>query len=186
MERTVMSQPAEGQPEGGLTMSNVVAGTYWMQISAINCYPFSATWGGGDVLHRPIAVGAEGASTPIELTLRNDGAEVAGKLQFPESAGVRNPGGSASMMPLAFVYFVPVREDAGQLRRTQVWQNGSFDEKQIAPGTYLLLAFDHLNTEIGTGNAELLRKYEAKGVLLELAASQKVSLASPLVVVSEP
>ena len=186
MERTVMSQPAAGQPEGGLTLNNVTSGTYWMQISAINCYPSSATWGGGDVLHRPIAVGAEGTSTPIELTLRNDGAEVSGKLQFPESTGARNPGEAAPMMPLAFVYFVPVREDSGQWRRTQVWQTGSFDEKQIAPGTYLVLAFDHLNTEIGTGNAELLRKYESKGVLLELSASQKVSLSSPLAVVSEP
>jgi hypothetical protein len=181
-----MSQPAQGQPEGGLTLSNVAAGTYWMQISAINCYPYAASWGGGDVLHRPITVGAEGASTPIELTLRNDGAEVTGKLQFPQSTGARNPNEAGPMMPLAFVYFVPIREDSGQLRRTQVWQNGSFDEKQIAPGTYLVLAFDHLNTEIGTGNSELLSKYESKGVLLELSASQKVSLPTPLAVVSEP
>jgi hypothetical protein len=186
MGPTVMSQPERGQPEGRLTLRNVPGGTYWMQISAINCYPYAASWGGGDVLHQPITVGAEGASTPIELTLRNDGAEVSGKLQFPEGAGARNSNETAPIMPLAFVYFVPIREDSGQLRRTQVWQNGNFDEKQIAPGTYLVLAFDHLNTEIGTANSELLRKYESKGVLLELSASQKVALPAPLAVVSEP
>jgi hypothetical protein len=186
MGQTVMSQPVPGGSEERLMMGNVAAGTYWMQISTVNCYPASATWGGGDVLHRPITVGAEGASTPIEVTLRNDGAEVSGKVQFPESAGSQKLNEAAAMMPTVFIYFVPLGENGGQLRRTQLWQNEAFDEKQIAPGTYRILAFDHLNTEIGPANAEFLRRYESKGVVVELSAGQTLRLSSPLALVKEP
>jgi hypothetical protein len=186
MMQTVMSQPTPGDSEGGLTLNNVIAGTYWMQISTNNCYPTSATWGGGDVLHRPLMVGEGGASTPIEVTLRNDGAEVSGKVQFPESASSQKSNEGPSIAQMAFIYFVPLDENAGQLRRTQVWQNGVFDERQIAPGTYRILAFDHLNAEIGPTNAELLRKYESKGVVVELSVGQTLRLPSPLTLVSEP
>jgi|HubBroStandDraft_4_1064222.scaffolds.fasta_scaffold41070_2 hypothetical protein len=185
MEPTVMSQQEPNEPESGITLKNVAAGTYWMQISANNCYPSSATWGGGEVLHRPITIGTAGGSTPIELTLRNDGAEVLGKVEFPASDSAQKSNEAAPILPPAFVYFVPVSENAGQLRQTQVW-SGIIDERQIAPGAYRILAFDHANTEIGSNNPELRRKYESKGVLVELSASQTLRLSSPLALVSEP
>jgi hypothetical protein len=156
-----------------------------MQISANDCYPASATWGGGDVLHRPITIGIAGGGSPIEVTLRNDGAEVMGKVEFPEKTGLQKPNETAPVLPPAFVYFVPVSENAGQLRQAQVW-SGIIDEKQIAPGTYRILVFDRANTDIGNGNPEVLRKYESRGVVVELSASQTLRLSSPLTLVSEP
>jgi hypothetical protein len=185
-EPTVMSQQEPNQPEGGITLKNVAAGTYWMQISANNCYPASATWGGGDLLHRPMTIGTAGGSTPIEVTLRNDGAEVQGKVEFPESAGGQKLFARGAFAPMAFVYFVPLGDTSGPVRQSQVWNNGAFEEKQIAPGTYRLLAFDHLNKEIGSANSELLRKYESKGIVVELSASQTLRLSSPLTMLSEP
>jgi hypothetical protein len=184
MEPTVMSQQEPNQPESGITLKNVAAGTYWMQISANNCYPASATWGGGDVLHRPITIGTAGSGSPIEVTLRNDGAEVMGKVDFPGKAGLQNPNEAAPILPPAFVYFVPISESAGQMRQTQVW-NGIIDEKQIAPGAYRILAFDRANMEIGNGNPEALRRYESQGVVVELSASQTLRLTSPLALVRE-
>jgi hypothetical protein len=43
-----------------------------------------------------------------------------------------------------------------------------------------------LNTEIGPANAEFLRRYESKGVVVELSAGQTLRLSSPLVLVNEP
>jgi hypothetical protein len=186
VEPTVMSQQEPNQPESGITLKNVVAGTYWMQISANNCYPASATWGGGDVLHQPITIGIAGGGSPIEVTLRNNGAEVMGKVEFPESSGGQKSITGGPYSAMAFLYFVPLGESSGPLRQVQVWNNGAFDEKQLAPGTYRLLAFDHLNKEIGNGNPDLLRKYESKGVLVELSASQTLRLTSPLTLVTEP
>jgi hypothetical protein len=185
IEPTVMSQQEPNQPESGITLKNVAAGTYWMQISAINCYPASAAWGGGDVLHRPITIGISGGGSPIEVTLRNDGAEVMGKVEFAERAALQKSYEAAPILPPAFVYFLPVSENAGQLRQTQAW-NGIIDERQIAPGAYRILVFEHENTEIGNGNPELLRKYDSKGVAVELSASQTLRLSSPLTLVSEP
>jgi hypothetical protein len=185
IEQTVMSQLAPGGPQSGLMLSNVPAGTYWMQIPTNRCYAASATWGGGDVLHRPITIGTAGGGSPIEVTLRNDGAAVMGKVEFPERAGFEKTREATPILPPAFVYFVPVGENAGQVRQTQVW-SGIIDERQIAPGAYRILAFDHANTEIGKGNPDLLRKYESKGVVVELSAAQILRLTTPLTLVSEP
>jgi hypothetical protein len=81
---------------------------------------------------------------------------------------------------------VPLGDTSGPVRQSQVSNNGAFEEKQIAPGTYRLLAFDHLNKEIGSANSELLRKYESKGIVVELSASQTLRLSSPLTMLSEP
>jgi hypothetical protein len=189
MRRNVMAQRMPDRPEKGLTLNNVSAGTYRLQVSTNNCYAASATWGEAEVLHSPLTVGSEGGSKPIEVTLRNDGAEVMGKVQLLQSANSQksDEGGTVrSMEPVEFVYFVPLDESSGQLRQMQVWMDGMFDATQIAPGTYRILAFDHLKTELGAANAELMRKYETKGVVVELSASQKLRLSSPLALVSEP
>jgi len=186
MEPTVMSQQEPNQPESGITLKNVAAGAYWMQISTNNCYPASATWGGGDVLHRPITIGTAGGGSPIEVTLRNDGAEVMGKVEFAENTGEQKSNAGGPYSAMAFLYFVPLGESGGPSRQVQVWNNGAFDEKQLAPGTYRLLAFDHLNKEMESGNSELLGKYESKGVVVELSASQTLRLSSPLTLVSGP
>ena len=106
---------------------------------------------------------------PIEVTLRNDGAEVQGKVETQEDADLPNLKQVAPMQQTAYVYFVPMNEDAGELRRAQSW-NGMIDEKQITPGTYRILAFDHKNTEIGSSKVELLRRFQSKGVVVELSA----------------
>jgi hypothetical protein len=185
IEPMVMSHQDPNQPESGITLKNVAAGTYWMQISANDSYPASATWGKEDVLHRPITIGTAGGGSPIEVTLRNDGAEVMGRVEFPERAGLQKLNEAAPIMPTAFVYFVPISENAGQLRQAQVW-NGMIDEKEIAPGAYRILAFDHINTEIGNSNPDSLRMYESQGVVVELSASQTLRLTSPLALVREP
>jgi hypothetical protein len=186
MGRKVMAQRVPGSSEKGLTLTNVGAGTYWLQVWANNCYAASATWGEADVLHGLLTVGPEGASTPIEVTLRNDGAEVSGNVQLPEALSSPKSKEGVAPLPLVFVYIVPVGELGRQAHRVQVWQNGMFDERQIAPGTYRILVFDHLNTEIGSTNSELLRKYESKGVVVELSAAQTLRLPSPLAMVNEP
>jgi hypothetical protein len=186
IEPTVMSQQEPNQPESGITLKNVAAGTYWMQVSANNCYPASATWGGGDVLHRPITIGTAGGGAPIEVTLRNDGAEVMGRVELADTTGGQKSIVGGSSAPMMFVHIIPIGETLGPLRIVQVWNDGAFDEKQLAPGTYRLLALDHLSKEMENGNPEVQRKYESRGVVVELSASQTLRLSSPLALVGEP
>jgi len=50
-----------------MTLKNVAAGSYWLQVSTNNCYAAEATWTEVDVLHRPITIGTSGGGTPIEF-----------------------------------------------------------------------------------------------------------------------
>ena len=68
LARPTMSQPMPGSNEGELLLSNLPAGSYWTHISTRDAYVASATWGGGDVLHKPLTVGTAGGSTPIEAS----------------------------------------------------------------------------------------------------------------------
>jgi hypothetical protein len=166
----------------------VAAGTYWLRISANDCYVAAAMRGEAEVLHHSLTVGAEGAGAPIEVTLRNDGAEVVGRVQLPEYASPLKPGPGAAAVPQVFVYIVPLGETAGPQRRVDVPQDGVFDETQIAPGTYRILAFDNLIPQLDPANTELLHKFEVigKGVVVELSPKQTLRLPSPLALVSEP
>lgn len=187
MGMTVISQPVPGSTEGELRLNNVPAGVYWMQITTQDAYPASATWSGGDVLHKPLTVGMEGGDTPIEVTLRNDGAEVLGKLQIPGSESAQKPNDGTAIggsMPVGVIYFVPVGEHGGQIQESEIWQDGAFDQKQLAPGTYRILALGQRNEEITAGNPEVLKKYESTSVVVELSASQTLRLPTPLPVVS--
>jgi len=185
----VMARQEPGQSDSGMTLKNVAAGSYWLQVSTNNCYAAAATWGGGDVLHRPITIGTSGGGMPIELTLRNDGAEISGNLQLPEAPSSPRSKEGIVLAPPMFVYIVPVGEIGRQVNRAQIYENGAFAAKQIAPGTYRLLAFDHFRPELlelGLANSELMRKYETKGVVVELSPKQTMRLSSPLNLVNEP
>ena len=183
-----MSQPVPVSGEGELRLSNVPAGSYWVQISTNDAYPASATWGGGDVLHKPLTVGTAGGSTPIEVTLPDRWEENYGKSRnFPGSENTEKSTGepaAGGALARAIVYFVPVGENGGQIQESQIWQDGAFDQKQLAPGTYRVLALDQRNNEIGAGNPEDAQEVRIQRVVVELSASQTLRLPSPLTVVS--
>jgi hypothetical protein len=185
----VTARQEPGQSDSEMTIKNVAAGSYWLQVTTNNCYAVRATWGGGDVLHRPITIGTAGGGTPIELTLRNDGAEISGSVQLPETPSSPKSKEGIAPVPPMFVYIVPVGEIGRQAHRAQIFDNGTFTATQIAPGTYCLLAFDHFNpelVELETANSELMRKYESKGVMVELLPNQTLRISSPLNLVNEP
>ena len=188
LARPTMSQPMPGKQRRRIATEQSACGKLLdANFDDDDAYAASATWGGGDVLHKPLTVGTAGGSTPIEVTLRNDGAEVLGKVEFPGSENTeKSAGGPAAggALARAIVYFVPVGENGGQIQESQIWQDGAFDQKQLAPGTYRILALDQRNNEIGAGNPEMIKKYESKSVVVELSASQTLRLPTPLTVVS--
>jgi len=57
----VMARQEPGQSDSGMTLKNVAAGSYWLQVSTNNCYAAAATWGGGDVLHRRLRLAPRAA-----------------------------------------------------------------------------------------------------------------------------
>jgi len=94
------------------------------------------------------------------------GREISGNLQLPEAQSFPKSKEGIAPVPPMFVYMVPVGEIGRQVHRAQIYENGTFAAKQIAPGTYRLLAFDHFRPELlelGLANSELMRKLRDKG-----------------------
>jgi hypothetical protein len=175
-----------GNEENGEVIANVAPGTYWARIQAPASYVASAIWGGTDLLHHPLAVGSDGAGTPIEIVLRDDGAEVSGTVQ--ESGHNNSPNANAPAGPAgnATVYFVPASDSDGQFRAVGTGENGQFALSHIPPGTYRLLAFATAQKELDFFNAVEMGRYESKGIVLQLAPKQREQLSNPLIVVDEP
>jgi len=156
-----VSEPREGIVEHSLVIKNVQPGRYRVRVQNVPGYAASIRSGGMDVLRQQLVVGMGGASAPIEVTLRDDGAEVEGKIE-DETQG--------------FVYFLPLGGGPGQFRQTTSAPDGSFGLAQLPPGSYRVLAFERQQDDLAYADAEAMRKLESKGQLIQLDAGQKEHL----------
>jgi hypothetical protein len=155
------SQPVETSAEHVLVIPNVRPGRYRVHVESDVGYAASIAYGGTDLLQQPLVVGMGGPSSPIELTLRDDGAEVDGKVQEAIEC---------------HVYFLPLDNSSGQYRETNTTPDGSFAITQLSPGTYRVLAFDHQEGDLAYTDGEAMRKLESKGQVIQVDAGQKEHL----------
>ena len=155
------SEPWEGSVEHTLVVKNVRPGRYRVRVQTGAGYAASIQSGGIDLLRQPLVMGMGGASSAIEVTLRDDGAEIEGKIDEKTQS---------------FVYFVPLGEGPGQLHQAMTTPDGSFGLAQLPPGTYRVLAFDRQQDDLAYADAEAMRNLESKGQVVQLEAGQKEHL----------
>lgn len=173
-------RPPTGPNDDALVMEGIVPGRYWLHLSTSRGYVASATYGSTDVLHQPFMIDS-GASAPIEVTLRDDGAELDGTIASPS-----NDSGSAdSSATRAWVYCVPVPEGSGQFHTMPVSDEGKFMIPMMAPGDYRILAFDRPQFRLPFRDAEAMKPYSSKGLLVHLSAGQKVTVQAPIISAAE-
>jgi hypothetical protein len=156
-----VSEPWEGNVEHTLVVKNVRPGRYRVRVQGGAGYAASIQSGGIDLLRQPLVMGLGGASSTIEVTLRDDGAEVEGKIEEKTQS---------------FVYFVQLGGGPGQFHQAVTTPDGSFGLAQLPPGTYRVLAFDHQQDDLAYADAEAMRKLESKGQVIQLEAGQKEHL----------
>jgi hypothetical protein len=168
---TALSEPAQGTQEHALMIPSVRPGRYRVHVQSGAGYAASIVSGGTNLLRQPLVVGAGGSSQPIEITLRDDGAEVDGKVE--EATG-------------SHIYFVPLDESSGEFREGETGPDGSFGQSQLPPGTYRVLAFDHQQNGLAYNDAETMRKLESKGQVIHLEAGQKAHLSLKLIAGGDP
>jgi hypothetical protein len=166
-----------GANDDSLVLENLTPGRYWLRLQSSRGYVASATMGGVDVLHEPFAVAA-GSSTPIEITMRDDSAEldgtVAGIATQPALGGAAGP--SRFSPPQVWVYCMPLPDSAGQFEQIWVSPEGKFNAPTMAPGTYHIVAFRNQQPNLPYRDAEAMRAYESRGQVVHLAAGQKVNV----------
>lgn len=173
-----------GGPEGGsLTLENVKPGRYWVRADSARGFAASIKCGETDLLHYPLVVPPGGPANPIELTLRDDGAEIDGSIDnvptLPESS--LNP--ASQTQP--HVYLVPLPHSTGQFREIWASPDGKFSSGQIPPGDYRIWAFDRPQPELEYRNEEAMRKYNSPGREIRLLPGQKLHLQLHMVLGSE-
>jgi hypothetical protein len=117
-------------------------------------------------MRQPLVVGLGGASQPMEITLRDDGAEVDGKVEEASEG---------------HIYLLPLEQDSGEFREINTGLDGSFGLGQVPPGTYRVLAFDTRQNDLAYNDVEAMRKFESKGEVVHLEAGQKEHLKLKLI-----
>ena len=170
-------RPPTGANDDSLVLENLLPGTYRLRVSSSRGYVAAATMGGLDLLHSPFTIGP-GASTPIEITMRDDTAELEGTIAgMSNQSPITNPGVSSRLSsPQAWVYCIPLPESSGQFQQFGMFPDGTFGPQPMAPGTYRVLALRSQQPNLPYRDAEAMRAYENSGQVVHLAAAQKVNV----------
>jgi hypothetical protein len=173
---------ADGSSDNSLfEIDNVLPGRYWVQASPFQSYVYSMTSGGVDLAREPLVIGPGNTSTPIQITLRNDGGQISGTVNSP-SAVTASPS-SVGEMATTFVYAIPQFPNSSQIPQAFVQNNGKFTFPDLPPGSYRVVAFDALQ-EIDTSDAQQLSRLTAKGETITVEASATASVQLELTQIS--
>jgi hypothetical protein len=168
-----------------MVLEGASPGKYWVHVYSSRGYPASIRSGEVDLQDQPLVVGAGGAAAPIEITMRDDMAEISGTVD-----GVAPPGqGTGSIGPMpnrVRVYCIPLADSSGQYAEIEVHGDGSFESQRLPPGAYRVIAFDGAQREIEYRNPEAMQDYGSKGAVVRLAGGQKEHVTLQLNSLSAP
>jgi hypothetical protein len=174
--------------EDVLEIPNVAAGSYWVRVQSSRGYPALIRSGNLDLQHQPLVVGVGGGASPIEITMRDDTAEISGTVEGvttnANGAGASNTQGTSSSdggQAAAHIYCIPTADSTGRITEAWVGPDGSFDAQGLAPGAYRLLAFDRPQQELEFNNPEAMRTYDSKGLVIRVVGGQKERVTLQLI-----
>jgi hypothetical protein len=182
---------APRQDNDSLVIDNLSPGRYWLRLDTSLGYVASATMGGIDLLHQPFVFGA-GSNTPIEITMRDDFAEIEGSVAGMAGAATASGpahgqigGGLGSSKFIfgfpAYVYCIPLSDSPGQFQQIGINSDGKFSSQTIPPGTYRILAFKEAQLNLPYRDPEAMKAYETKGQVVHLSAGQKTTVELQLI-----
>jgi hypothetical protein len=176
-----LRQPS-GPEDESLILENVKPGRYWVHVDSARGFAASIKCGETDLLRYPLVVPAGGSTDPIELRLRDDGAQIEGVVENVPAI----PG--PSTIPAAqapHIYLIPSPDSTGQFREVWASPDGTFSLAQIPPGDYQILAFDRPQPELEYRNEEAMRKYESREQEIRLLPRQNARLRVHMILGSE-
>jgi hypothetical protein len=174
---TVGIQPPKNPEDETLVFTNVSPGSYWVRAAGVTPWGYMAALSsdGNDLLRQPLLVGFGAATSPIEITLRDDGAQIDGNVE-----NWRKEERPAVIHSLsrgqAVVVLLPIADSTGQFRQAGISSNGDFNLPHVPPGEYRVIAFDRWPEDLEYESAEAMQKYQSKGQLLRVVAGQNEHL----------
>jgi hypothetical protein len=189
-EQFGLSSPASLRPPSGpddesLVIENVLPGRYRVSVNTSVGYASSITSGSADLLRQPLIVG-NGASVPaLEVTVRDDGAEVDGTIDSPNVTASRFTANNPSAQPLGFVCLAPMERMDDRCKIAWTNPDGIFTFQQLAPGSYRALAMDRSRPQPESLDNEFVTQHEPKIQVIHVVQEQKERLHLPLITASE-
>jgi hypothetical protein len=167
--------PAEGSGGRILLAGSVRPGRYQVEVNARNGYPATVESGGLDLKGQPLTVGLGGVQN-IEVTLRDDGAEIDGTIEEDSEAAnpAQNASGTAPVVYYGYLLKMSGSDSAGLA--AYLAAQGAFKAQQLAPGDYLVLACDCTLSQFPTNDAEKLKQLEDNGKVVHVEPGEKVSV----------
>ena len=168
-------RPPTGPKDETLVLDGVVPGRYWVQIDSSRGYASSVTAGDVDLLADPLVVSG-GASGPIEITMRDDTAQLEGTVEGADSSMT-----TGTNRPFAHVYCVPLPDSHGRYAEAASAADGTFlFPLEIPPGAYRVMAFRNAQKSIEYRNPEVMRDFDGVGTVIHLTGGQKEHVTLPL------
>ncbi len=161
-------RPATGPNDSVLDIPDVLPGRYWLRVWSAYGYAATVRAGSTDLLREPLVVGAGSSSIPVEITMRDDSAQIAGQIE--QFAG--SPSAAVRGMPPAFVYCVPTPDSTGQFTEVGVSPDGTFTSMPLPPGDYRVLAFDRQQSGLEYRNPEAMKSLEGDGPIVHVSGGQ--------------
>jgi hypothetical protein len=178
-------RPSSGPDDESLVIQNALPGRYHVRVRTSIGFVSSITSGDVNLQRQPLVVGLGASPPPIEITMRDDGAEVDGQIENVAPKN-NNPGIFASFQrTLGWIYFVPLDNPNGPSSTAWVGADGNFRMQQLPPGVYRVLAFDRQRSEFEFASEKVLAPYESKSRVIHVEPGQKEQLRLPLITAAE-
>jgi hypothetical protein len=163
-----MAENSQGQE---LTIPDVRPGRYQVDVNAGSGYVASIQSGGKDLSRQPLVVGLGSEVAPIEIVLRDNGAQLNGSLEEENDSA---PSAGAVANAMCIVYLLPMYE-GGRARNVQAWQ-GTFQINQLPAGNYLVVAFDRSRQDLPSGPGDAMQRLASKGQVIHVEPDEKVAV----------
>jgi len=174
-------QSSPGAGGNSLLIDNVPPGRYWVRVRSTRGYASSVSSGGVNLRREPLVVPSSG---PIEITMRDDWAEVDGTVEGM-AAMIATESANRSALFSPEVYFVPQPDNPGEFHDARVAPDGTIHSAQVPPGLYRVLAFDRPQANLAYHDAEGMRAYESEGQLIRLEPGPNEPLRLQVIASSE-
>jgi hypothetical protein len=181
----VSLRPPVDENDESLVIENVLPGRYRVSVNTGLGYVSAITCGSTDLLQKPLVVGAGGTIPAMEITVRDDGAELDGILDFVKLGPGRQALQSRWDGPLGNIYVIPIDKIDSRLKVGYANGDGTFTIQQIAPGTYHVFATDGRPFQMQSVSEEWLKRHESEVQVLRVVAEQKEHLRLSLIAASE-
>jgi hypothetical protein len=180
----VSLRPPVDENDESLVIENVLPGRYRVSVNTGIGYVSAITSGSANLLQKPLVVGAGGTIPPLEITVRDDGAELEGTVDSPKASVAASIPQGRFGGPQAIVYVLPTDGMDSRTKVTGLNPDGSFTISQIAPGTYRVFAIDN-SQQMQSESEEWLKQHELKVQVLRVVAEQKEHLRLSLITAGE-